>query len=232
MIAHVGNFDKRMRIGRSSPVLTGGSTFPAWINRSSDLLIKGLSLGSLVTLCTHDDNHSSPRDEKRIKGPEIPMDESMIGVRIKPTTFPRWNPAMEIPTALALSCPGNHLKIEKRTIFHQPQINSLNCDRDTCNFHYYKFMRTKVSLPWWKGAHGGQSNTFSQTKEGTNGQESNDGVVGSPGSQKCSQRPQGHTPCQHSFTSVFVHQGSSNHRGEYVSPKKGRLQPIKAYSSA
>lgn len=50
MIAHVGNFDRRRPIGGSSAVDVGGSVLPAWIDVSSDLVIKGLSLGSLVTL--------------------------------------------------------------------------------------------------------------------------------------------------------------------------------------
>lgn len=84
----LGNLDNKCRRDGGFRFLTE-SDFPAWINRSSDLLTKGLSQGSLVTLDVHVDNHSSPRDEKRMKGPEIPIVDNIIGVRSKPTTLPR-----------------------------------------------------------------------------------------------------------------------------------------------
>lgn len=85
----LGNLDNKCCRDGGFPFLAIESDFPAWINRSSDLLTKGLSQGSLVTLDVHVDNHSSPRDEKRMKGPEIPIVDNIIGVRSKPTTLPR-----------------------------------------------------------------------------------------------------------------------------------------------
>lgn len=109
IIAQVGIFDNSSRSDGSFPFFRMDSPFPAWINRSSDLLIKGLSPGSSVATDDHEVIHSSPREEKRKKGPVIPVVANIIGVRTKPTTLPRWNPAMEIPTALARSWLGNHL---------------------------------------------------------------------------------------------------------------------------
>lgn len=109
IIAQVGIFDNKSRRDGNFPFFPLESVFPAWINRSSDLLTKGLSRGSSVATDDHVVIHSSPRDEKRKKGPVIPIVANIIGVRTKPTTLPRWNPAMEIPTALARSWLGNHL---------------------------------------------------------------------------------------------------------------------------
>lgn len=115
IIAHVGNFDNRRRRGGNLPFLTEDSVLPAWINLNSDWLIRWLSRGSLVAPYPHMVSQSSPRDEKRTKGPEIPIDDITIGVTSKPVTLPRWNPAMEIPTALARSFIGNHLIIDTHT---------------------------------------------------------------------------------------------------------------------
>lgn len=90
MMAHVGNLDNKRRTGGSWPsIITGESVLPAWISLSSDWLIKWFSCGSFVTPCAHVDNQSSPRDEKRMKGPVIPIDDNIIGVSNKPTTLPR-----------------------------------------------------------------------------------------------------------------------------------------------
>jgi hypothetical protein len=89
IIAQDGAFDNSKRSGGNWPSLAGESVLPAWINLNSDLLTKGLSLGSLVTPFAHLVSHSSPREEKRIKGPEIPTVDSIIGVSNKPMTFPR-----------------------------------------------------------------------------------------------------------------------------------------------
>lgn len=88
MIAHAGNFDNKSCIGGNLPLLTEESVFPAWISRSSDLLISWLSCGSFVT-CVHVDNQISPSDAKRMKGPVIPIDDNIIGVSSKPATLPR-----------------------------------------------------------------------------------------------------------------------------------------------
>lgn len=89
MIAHVGNFDNKRRTGGSSPLFTEESTLPAWISRSSDLLINWFSCGSFVTPFVHVINQSSPSDEKRMKGPVIPTDDNITGVSSKPATLPR-----------------------------------------------------------------------------------------------------------------------------------------------
>lgn len=89
MIAHVGNFDNKRLMGGSFPSFAGESVFPAWISLSSDLLINWFSRGSFVTPFVHVVNQSSPRDEKRMKGPLIPIDDNIIGVNSKPATLPR-----------------------------------------------------------------------------------------------------------------------------------------------
>lgn len=89
IIAHVGNFDSRRRRGGSSPFFSEVLDLPAWINRSSDLLINWLSFGSFVTAYAHVVSQRSPRDEKKMKGPAIPIDDMAIGVSTNPATFPR-----------------------------------------------------------------------------------------------------------------------------------------------
>lgn len=103
MMAQVGIFDNKRRRGGSLPLFTGTLDLPAWIKRSSDLLIEWLSCGSFATRTAHVVSQRSPRDEKRMNGPESPTDDIAIGVSIKPTTFPRWNPPIDIPTAVARS---------------------------------------------------------------------------------------------------------------------------------
>lgn len=110
MTAQDGNFDSRSRReGKSLLFFEESVLFPAWISLSSDLLMNWLSWGSFVTLYAHVNTQSNPKDENKMKGPEIPMEDKRIGVSNKPMTFPMWNPAIEIPTALALSWLGNHL---------------------------------------------------------------------------------------------------------------------------
>lgn len=112
IIAQVGNFDKRRRRGGGWLLcFVGGTVFPAWINLNSDLLTRLLSRGSFVILHSQVDSHSNPREENRTNGPDNPIDDITIGVSSKPTTLPRWNPAIDIPTALARSWIGNHLTL-------------------------------------------------------------------------------------------------------------------------
>lgn len=89
MIAHVAIFENKRRTGGSLLLSTGESDFPAWINRSSDMLIELLSCGSFVTRDAQIVSHSSPRDEKRMKGPDNPTVDIARGVSNKPITFPR-----------------------------------------------------------------------------------------------------------------------------------------------
>lgn len=112
MIAQVGNFDKRSRKdGFGFIEMVGWWTgFPAWISLSSDLVMKGLSRGLFVTPLDQVDTHNRPKEAKRINGPEIPIEDNMSGVNRSPTTFPMWNPAIDIPTALARSSVGNQLR--------------------------------------------------------------------------------------------------------------------------
>jgi len=109
IIAHDGIFDKIRPIGGNLLLFFGEAVFPAWINLSSDLLMKLLSKGSSVTWYDHVIAHSKPINENNIKGPKIPIVDSIIGVINKPMTLPIWNPAIEIPNAVALSLLGNHL---------------------------------------------------------------------------------------------------------------------------
>lgn len=88
IIAHDGNFDKRRRRGGNLLLFFGEPLFPAWINLSSDLLMKLLSKGSSVTRYAHVIAQSNPRDENKIKGPEIPIVDNIIGVSNKPMTLP------------------------------------------------------------------------------------------------------------------------------------------------
>lgn len=149
IIAQVGIFDNRSLSGGSSPFFRGGeSDFPAWINLSSAFVIELLSCGSFVTRLIHVVSQRSPRDEKRMKGPEIPTEDINKGVSTKPTTFPRWNPPMDIPTAVARSWLGNHLhnwrniqtqlflnmqniffQLHKAIIYKEPMILNLNICR-------------------------------------------------------------------------------------------------------
>lgn len=89
IIAHVGNFENRSFRGGNLELLDEELVFPAWISRSSDLVMKLLSCGSLVTLYDHVSNQSNPIEEKRMKGPEMPIEESITGVNNKPMTLPR-----------------------------------------------------------------------------------------------------------------------------------------------
>lgn len=89
IIAHVGNLDKSRRRGGNLLLCTGDLTFPACINRSSDTVMNLLSFGSFDTLNAHERSHNIPSDEKTMKGPEMPTDESMIGVTSRPATLPR-----------------------------------------------------------------------------------------------------------------------------------------------
>ena len=89
IIAHVGNFDSRRRKDGNLSFLAGDSVFPAWINLNSDWLIRWISRGSFAAPDSHKVSQSSPSDEKRKKGPEIPSDEITTGVTSKPVTLPR-----------------------------------------------------------------------------------------------------------------------------------------------
>ena len=89
MIAQVGILDNKRPIGGTLLLSRGVSDLPAWINRSSDTLIELLSCGSFVTRKAQIVNHSSPRDEKRMKGPDNPTVDIASGVSNKPMTFPR-----------------------------------------------------------------------------------------------------------------------------------------------
>lgn len=109
IIAHVAIFENRRRRGGSLPLVEGASDFPAWINRNSDLLIELHCRGSFVTPYAQNVSQSIPREEKRINGPEIPIEVISKGAITSPTTFPRWNPPIDIPTAVARSWFGNHL---------------------------------------------------------------------------------------------------------------------------
>jgi len=109
IIAHDGNFDSRRCTGGNWLLFFCAPVFPAWINLCSALLMKLLSAGSSVTLYAHVITQRNPRDENKKNGPEIPIVDSIIGVSNKPRTLPRWNPAIDIPSALALSLVGNHL---------------------------------------------------------------------------------------------------------------------------
>lgn len=85
------------------------SVFPARIRWSSAWLMRGLSRGSFVIPNAHKDSQKNPRDAKKAKEPFTPILENIIGEARKLITFPRWKPAMEIPTAVARSWRGNHL---------------------------------------------------------------------------------------------------------------------------
>lgn len=89
IIAQDGILDKSRRRGGVSVLLgLGELSLPDWIYSSSDLEIYGLRRGSFVTPDTHVESHNKPREEKRMKGPEIPSDDSIRGVKTKPITFP------------------------------------------------------------------------------------------------------------------------------------------------
>jgi hypothetical protein len=80
--------------------------------------MKLLSEGSSVTWYDHVITHSKPIDVNNIKGPKIPIVDNIIGVINKPMTLPIWNPAIDIPNAVALSLFGNHLhKLEHEISF-------------------------------------------------------------------------------------------------------------------
>lgn len=89
IIAHDGNFDNRRCTGGNLLLFFCEAVFPAWINLCSALLMKLLSAGSSVTLYAHVIIQSKPRDENKMKGPEIPIVDNIIGVSNKPTTLPR-----------------------------------------------------------------------------------------------------------------------------------------------
>lgn len=109
IIAHVGILEKRSLSDGALPLMLEESVFPAWIKRSSELLIELHSRGSFVTLEVHVTNQRSPREVNSTKGPVIPIDDIKIGVKTNPTTFPIWNPPIDNPTAVARSWFGNHL---------------------------------------------------------------------------------------------------------------------------
>lgn len=88
IIAQDGNFDKIRPSGGNLLLFFGEADFPAWINLSSDLLMKLLSKGSSVTRYVHVIAHSKPIDENNINGPKIPIVDSIIGVINKPITLP------------------------------------------------------------------------------------------------------------------------------------------------
>lgn len=109
MMAHISIFENTsLKDGDLLP-LTFDLLRPARISCSSDLLIVRLSIGSLSTFNSHTESHKQPSDAKKANVPVRPICDMMIGVARKLTTFPRWNPPMERPTAVARSCVGNHL---------------------------------------------------------------------------------------------------------------------------
>lgn len=237
----MGIFDNSSRSGGSSPFFEEGeSDFPAWINLNSALVIELLSCGSFVTRLTHVVSQRSPREAKRMNGPDIPIEVINNGVSTKPTTFPRWKPPMDIPIAVARSWHGNHLHNWKHIQTQLPlklqeKILS-NIIIGFCNFgissysqhfqylwvfsicHKSKMRRLQITtevvrclgynekfkLPGQKSVHGRQSYSFSKTKESTNGQETDCGVICCPWSEESGQRPKSCTPSNHFLSSIFV----------------------------
>ena len=82
---------------------------------SSNFVIWGCRSGVLDVAESQTSIHRKPDNPKITKGPYIPPWDMRIGDSMSPTTFPSWNPAIAIPTALERSVGGNHLQ-KKKTV--------------------------------------------------------------------------------------------------------------------
>lgn len=65
-------------------------------------------LGGFATVSVQINVHTNPRIEKTVNGPVMPNLVIRTGVAMKLIALPKWNPAMEKPTALARSQDENH----------------------------------------------------------------------------------------------------------------------------
>ena len=117
MMAQEGILEsRRRRVTRRSPESSPGcsSFFPARIKWNSGGAMPAQSRGLSARETAQTDSHRNPMAAKSEKGPWTPILAVITGEARRLTTLPRWNPAMESPTALALSWLGNHL--DKMTI--------------------------------------------------------------------------------------------------------------------
>lgn len=125
---HVGIFESKR--------LKGGITLTLFASTEKDCCllfsiysssyfdIWGLRSGVLDVADNHTNTQRNPDKPKITNGPNIPPCDMRMGESVSPIAHPSWNPAIEMPTALARSVWGNHLN--RTTKHYSLSISTFN----------------------------------------------------------------------------------------------------------
>lgn len=141
---------------------------------------------------SHTNTQRNPRDAKKVKDLLSPMLDNIIGDARKLITFPRWKPAIEMPSALARSLQGNHLNqsnsISITARYQRTNLIALFQYNESIVFNketYSSVINSRQigGSPEQECAHARKGNSFSQAKKCTNGQKHGSGMIGSPRSE-------------------------------------------------